>query len=33
MSGLQIQELIEAGVHFGHRSSRWHPAMAPYIHQ
>ncbi len=33
MSGMQIQELIEAGVHFGHRSSRWHPAMAPYIHQ
>ena len=33
MSGLQIQELIEAGVHFGHRSSRWHPAMAEYIHQ
>lgn len=33
MSGLQIKELIEAGVHFGHRSSRWHPAMAPYIHQ
>ena len=28
-----IQELIEAGVHFGHRSSRWHPAMEPYIHQ
>ena len=33
MPGLQIKELIEAGVHFGHRSSRWHPAMAPYIHQ
>ncbi|MGE4631493.1 MAG: 30S ribosomal protein S2 [Planctomycetota bacterium] len=33
MSGMQIQELIEAGVHFGHRSSRWHPSMAPYIHQ
>lgn len=30
---MQIQELIEAGVHFGHRSSRWHPAMARYIHQ
>ena len=28
-----IQELIEAGVHFGHRSSRWHPAMEPFIHQ
>lgn len=25
------QELLEAGVHFGHRTSRWHPKMAPYI--
>src|SRR5690606_11426780 len=21
-----------AGVHFGHKTSRWHPKMAPYIH-
>jgi len=27
-----IQELIEAGVHFGHRASRWNPKMAPYIY-
>ena len=27
-----IEELIEAGVHFGHRSSRWNPKMAPYIY-
>jgi small subunit ribosomal protein S2 len=26
-----VRTLIEAGVHFGHRSSRWHPKMAPYI--
>jgi small subunit ribosomal protein S2 len=26
------QELIEAGVHFGHRASRWNPKMRPYIH-
>jgi len=26
------QELIEAGVHFGHRASRWNPKMKPYIH-
>jgi small subunit ribosomal protein S2 len=26
-----IRELIEAGVHFGHRASRWNPKMAPYI--
>ena len=33
VSQISIQELIEAGVHFGHRASRWHPSMAPYIHQ
>lgn len=27
-----IRDLIEAGVHFGHRVSRWNPAMAPYIY-
>ena len=27
-----IQELIEAGVHFGHRASRWNPKMRPYIY-
>lgn len=26
-----VKELIEAGVHFGHRASRWNPKMAPYI--
>ncbi len=26
-----LEELIGAGVHFGHRSSRWNPKMAPYI--
>ena len=26
-----VQDLIEAGVHFGHRASRWNPKMAPYI--
>lgn len=26
-----IKELLEAGVHFGHQTSRWHPKMAPYI--
>ncbi len=25
------KRLIEAGVHFGHRASRWNPKMAPYI--
>lgn len=25
------EELLEAGVHFGHRVSAWHPKMEPYI--
>jgi small subunit ribosomal protein S2 len=28
---VQVQSLIEAGVHFGHRVSRWHPRMRPFI--
>jgi small subunit ribosomal protein S2 len=27
-----VKQLIEAGVHFGHRVSRWNPKMEPYIH-
>jgi small subunit ribosomal protein S2 len=27
-----VAELIEAGVHFGHRASRWNPKMAAYIY-
>ncbi len=27
-----IKELLVAGAHFGHKTSRWHPRMAPYIH-
>ncbi len=29
---LTVQQLIEAGVHFGCRISRWNPKMAPFIH-
>jgi small subunit ribosomal protein S2 len=29
---VQVNELIEAGVHFGHRASRWNPKMRPYIY-
>ena len=29
---VDIKQLLEAGAHFGHKSSRWHPKMAPYIH-
>jgi len=27
-----VKQLVDAGVHFGHRVSRWNPKMAPYIH-
>ncbi len=27
-----LRQLLEAGVHFGHQTRRWHPAMAPYIY-
>ncbi len=27
-----MRELIEAGVHFGHKTKRWNPRMAPYIY-
>ena len=26
-----LEELLKAGVHFGHNESRWHPKMAPFI--
>ena len=29
---VDIKQLLESGVHFGHKTSRWHPKMAPYIH-
>ena len=29
---VDMKELLEAGAHFGHKTSRWHPKMAPYIH-
>jgi small subunit ribosomal protein S2 len=27
-----VKDLIEAGVHFGHRASRWNPKMRPYVY-
>lgn len=27
-----MKDLLEAGVHFGHRTMRWNPKMAPYIY-
>ncbi|ODU00231.1 MAG: 30S ribosomal protein S2 [Planctomycetes bacterium SCN 63-9] len=29
---LVVKEFIDAGVHFGHRASRWNPKMKPYIY-
>ncbi len=29
---IDIKALLESGAHFGHKTSRWHPKMAPYIH-
>ena len=29
---VDIKALLAAGAHFGHKTSRWHPKMAPYIH-
>lgn len=31
MSIVTLPQLLEAGVHFGHRASRWNPKMRPYI--
>ena len=30
-SELNIHDLIEAGVHFGHQTHRWNPRMKPFI--
>ncbi len=29
---VDIRELLDAGVHFGHKAARWNPKMAPYIY-
>ncbi|MDP4278496.1 MAG: 30S ribosomal protein S2 [Bacteroidota bacterium] len=31
MSRTNFDQLLEAGVHFGHLKRKWNPAMAPYI--
>jgi small subunit ribosomal protein S2 len=30
-SVISMKALLESGVHFGHRTNKWHPAMKPYI--
>ena len=32
MLNINVKEMLEAGVHFGHRTSRWNPKMRPYIY-
>lgn len=32
MSDITLSQLLEAGVHFGHKASRWNPKMFPYIY-
>jgi small subunit ribosomal protein S2 len=31
MNRVDIKELLDAGVHFGHRTQRWNPKMKPFI--
>jgi small subunit ribosomal protein S2 len=31
MAKLKFEELLDAGVHFGHLKRKWNPSMAPYI--
>ena len=31
MALIPMKALLESGVHFGHRTHKWHPAMKPYI--
>ena len=31
MSVVSMKDLLESGVHFGHRTHKWHPQMKPYI--
>ena len=31
MANVTMKQLLEAGVHFGHRTRRWNPKMRPYI--
>ena len=31
MAVVSMKALLESGVHFGHRTNKWHPGMKPYI--
>ncbi len=32
LANITLEQLLENGVHFGHRASRWNPKMRPFIH-
>jgi len=32
VSELTVTDILEAGIHYGHRTSRWNPKMRPYIY-
>lgn len=32
VANISVKEILDAGVHFGHRTSRWNPKMRPYIY-
>ena len=32
LPNLNLKDLVDAGVHFGHKSQRWNPKMSKYIH-
>ena len=31
-NNIEIKDLLDAGVHFGHLTRKWNPNMAPYIY-
>jgi len=31
-NNIEVKDLLEAGVHFGHMTRKWDPNMAPYIY-
>ena len=32
MSDVSLKQMLEAGVHFGHQTTRWNPKMKPFIY-
>ena len=32
MAQITIKDMLNAGVHFGHRTNKWNPAMGPYVY-